>query len=178
MMRPHPMFATGRMRDEGEVHGLVLGTRSLHLSHGGGAILLFDWFSTRFFAVLRRLVQRLTLFPARSADLMRLTDIDQLFTPGAVAVFGASDNADSIGGRVFRNLLAGGYRGQCYAINPKYTEVAGQPCYSDLNALDKQIDLALIATPGECVPGDPRSVRSLWRQGRGGCTRPGFGERG
>lgn len=83
---------------------------------------------------------------------MRLTDIDQLFTPGAVAVFGASDNAGSIGGLVFRNLLAGGYKGQCYAINPKYTEVAGQPCYSTLSALDKQIDLALIATPGECVP--------------------------
>lgn len=83
---------------------------------------------------------------------MRLSDIDQLFTPGAVAVFGASDNEGSIGGMVFRNILAGGYKGQCYPINPKYDQVSGKPCYSSLNELDKQIDLALIATPAECVP--------------------------
>lgn len=83
---------------------------------------------------------------------MRLTDIDQLFTPSAVAVFGASDNEDSIGGMVFRNLLAGGFKGQCYAINPKYDQVSGEPCYSSLNELDKQVDLALIATPAERVP--------------------------
>ncbi|TCT24075.1 bifunctional acetate--CoA ligase family protein/GNAT family N-acetyltransferase [Thiobaca trueperi] len=83
---------------------------------------------------------------------MRLSDIDQLFTPAAVAVFGASDSEGSIGGMVFRNLLAGGFKGQCYAINPKYQEVAGESCYSALSALDRQIDLALIATPAECVP--------------------------
>lgn len=83
---------------------------------------------------------------------MRLSDIDQLFTPGSVAVFGASESDGSIGGMVFRNLLAGGFKGQCYAINPKYEEVAGEPCYATLAALDKQIDLALIATPAERVP--------------------------
>ncbi len=83
---------------------------------------------------------------------MRLTDIDPLFTPGAVAVFGASDNEGSIGGMVFHNLLTGGFKGQCYAINPKYDQVAGEPCYSSLKELDKQIDLALIATPAQCVP--------------------------
>ncbi|AHF04470.1 acetyl-CoA synthetase [Marichromatium purpuratum 984] len=83
---------------------------------------------------------------------MRLTDIDQLFTPSAVAVFGASDEEGSIGGMVFRNLLAGGFKGHCYAINPKYEEVAGQPCYPSLTALDKHIDLAVIAIPAERVP--------------------------
>ncbi len=82
---------------------------------------------------------------------MRLSDIDQLFTPSAVAVFGASDSDGSIGGLVFRNLLAGGFSGHCYAINPKYEEVADQPCYPNLKALDKQIDLALIAAPAEAV---------------------------
>jgi len=82
---------------------------------------------------------------------MRLSDVDQLFTPGAVAVFGASDSGDSIGGQVFRNLLAGGFRGHSYAINPKYEQVAGQPCYPNLVALDKHVDLALIATPADRV---------------------------
>jgi acetyltransferase len=82
---------------------------------------------------------------------MRLSDVDQLFTPGAVAVFGASDSAGSIGGQVFRNLLAGGFKGHRYAINPKYEQVAGEPCYPNLVALDKHVDLALIATPANRV---------------------------
>ncbi|MEY6431845.1 bifunctional acetate--CoA ligase family protein/GNAT family N-acetyltransferase [Thioalkalicoccus limnaeus] len=82
---------------------------------------------------------------------MRLTDVDQLFTPSAVAVFGASDGPGSVGGIVYRNLLAGGFKGPCYAINPKYDQVADQPCYKSLADLDRPIDLALIATPAETV---------------------------
>ncbi len=84
---------------------------------------------------------------------MRVSDIEQLFTPTAVAVFGASDCDGSIGGMVLRNLLAGGFKGHAYPINPKYEQVAGQPCYRDLNQLDKHVDLALIATPADRVPG-------------------------
>ncbi|QIK37105.1 bifunctional acetate--CoA ligase family protein/GNAT family N-acetyltransferase [Caldichromatium japonicum] len=83
---------------------------------------------------------------------MRLTDIDQLFTPTAVAVFGASEQPTSIGGLVFRNLLAGGYKGQCYAVNPKYAQILDHPCYKHLSEIDKQIDLALIAIPADQVP--------------------------
>jgi acetyltransferase len=83
---------------------------------------------------------------------MRLSDVDQLFVPDAVAVFGASDSEDSLGTAVFRNLLAGGFKGHCYAINPKYERVQGQPCWPNLAALDKHVDLALIATPAETIP--------------------------
>ncbi len=84
---------------------------------------------------------------------MRLSDVDQLFVPEAVAVFGASDQPDALGMTVFRNLLAGGFKGNCYAVNPKYKEVQGQPCYPNLAALERPVDLALIATPAETVPG-------------------------
>jgi acetyltransferase len=83
---------------------------------------------------------------------MRLSDVDELFTPSSVAVFGASDREDSVGGMVFRNLLKGGFKGPCYAINPKYEQVAGRRCYRDLDALDRHVDLALIATPSEQAP--------------------------
>ena len=84
---------------------------------------------------------------------MRLSDIDQLFTPSAVAVFGASDGEGSVGGRVYRNLLAGGCKAECYAINPKHDQVAGKPCYKNLHELPKHTELALIAVPAEQVPG-------------------------
>jgi acetyltransferase len=83
---------------------------------------------------------------------MHVSDVDQLFTPSAIAVFGASDREGSVGGMVYRNLLAGGCKGACYAINPKYDQVDGKPCYKSLQALNKPVDLALIATPAETVP--------------------------
>jgi acetyltransferase len=83
---------------------------------------------------------------------MRLSDVDQLFTPSAVAVFGASDREGSVGGMVYRNLLVGGCKGACYAINPKHDRVGDKPCYKSLMELNKHLDLALIATPAVTVP--------------------------
>ncbi|MGA7980015.1 MAG: bifunctional acetate--CoA ligase family protein/GNAT family N-acetyltransferase [Chromatiaceae bacterium] len=82
---------------------------------------------------------------------MRLSDVDHLFVPSAVAVFGASDRDGSTGGMVYRNLLAGGFKGPCYAINPKYEKVADRPCYKALGDVGKHVELALIATPAEKV---------------------------
>jgi acetyltransferase len=81
-----------------------------------------------------------------------LSEIDQLFTPNAVAVFGASDSEGSLGGSVYRNLLAAGFQGRCYGINPKHEQVAERPCHRDLHHLNKRLDLALIATPLDEVP--------------------------
>ncbi len=83
---------------------------------------------------------------------MRLSDIDQLFTPGSIAVFGACDRDGSMGGMIYRNLLAAGFKGPCYAINPKYEKVGGKSCYKSLREVGKQVDLALIATPAEKAP--------------------------
>ena len=84
---------------------------------------------------------------------MRLSDVDQLFTPKSVVVFGASDREGSVGGMVYRNLLEGGFKGPIHAVNPKYDKVADRPCYKSLTALNKQIELALIATPADRIPG-------------------------
>jgi acetyltransferase len=81
-----------------------------------------------------------------------LSEIDKLFSPNAVAIFGASDAEESLGGSVYRNLLAAGFQGECYGINPKHEQVAERPCYRDLHQLNKRLDLALIATPLDEVP--------------------------
>ncbi len=83
---------------------------------------------------------------------MRLSDIDKLFVPNTIAVFGASDSPSSVGAMVYRNLLEGGFKGTCYAINPKYDKVAGRPCFKTLAELNKHVDLALITTPADRVP--------------------------
>ena len=78
--------------------------------------------------------------------------LDRLFHPRSVAVFGASERANSVGARVFANLLAGGFSGAVYPINPKHAKVAGHVCYPDLARVGVPVDLAVIATPARSVP--------------------------
>ncbi len=78
--------------------------------------------------------------------------LEHLFAPQSIAVFGASELPDSVGGRVYRNLLAAGFAGPVYAINPKYEKIGDQPCFPTLDAVNERVDLAIIATPAATVP--------------------------
>jgi acetyltransferase len=78
--------------------------------------------------------------------------LDRLFSPRGIAVFGASEEQNSVGRRVFDNLLSGEFRGPVYAINPKHKKVLSQPCFASIADTPKAIDLAVIATPAETVP--------------------------
>ncbi|MDD5035984.1 MAG: bifunctional acetate--CoA ligase family protein/GNAT family N-acetyltransferase [Methylococcaceae bacterium] len=79
--------------------------------------------------------------------------LERLFAPTSIAVFGASELPDSVGGRVYRNLLASGFTGPVYAINPKYQAIEDKPCYANLEEVGERADLAVIATPAATVPG-------------------------
>ena len=79
--------------------------------------------------------------------------LTSLFTPASVALFGASDRPDSVGGIVFKNLLSCGFEGRIYAMNPKRDEVQGQKAYSSLDQIDEAVDLAVVATPASSIPG-------------------------
>ncbi|MGB5722629.1 MAG: CoA-binding protein, partial [Woeseiaceae bacterium] len=78
--------------------------------------------------------------------------LTSLFTPESVALFGASDRVDSVGGVVFKNLLGSGFKGRIYAINPKRDEVQGQKACSSLDDIDETVDLAVVATPAKSIP--------------------------
>ena len=78
--------------------------------------------------------------------------LDKLFSPTAIAVFGASERPVALGTVAFRNLIRAGFAGPLLAINPKYDTVQDQRCYPDLASADGDVDLALIATPASTVP--------------------------
>ncbi len=82
-------------------------------------------------------------------DKHYLTD---LFTPRSVALFGASDRVDSVGGVVFKNLLGSGFEGKIYGINPKRKTVQGQKAWASLDDIEETVDLAVVATPATGVP--------------------------
>jgi acetyltransferase len=76
-----------------------------------------------------------------------------LFTPESIALYGASDRTDSVGGVVFKNLLTSGYKGRIYAINPKRDEVQGEKAFSSLDDIEETVDLAVVVTPARSIPG-------------------------
>ncbi len=88
--------------------------------------------------------------------------LERLFEPESVAVVGASPRPDSTGHFLFAKLLAGGYGGRLWAVNPKHESVLDRPCVPSLDRIDARIDLVIIATA-------PRSVPEIIEQ----CARAG-----
>jgi acetate---CoA ligase (ADP-forming) len=71
--------------------------------------------------------------------------------PRVVAVIGASREPTAIGNMVFRHLLAAGFTGTVYPVNPQAASVHGVRAYPSLADLPEPIDLAIIAVPAEAV---------------------------
>jgi len=83
---------------------------------------------------------------------MTIRNLDDMFRPGSVALFGASERAGSVGATVATNLLSGGFSGTVRFVNPKYDTLHGQRCYQSARALPEKPDLAVIAVPAPHIP--------------------------
>ena len=73
------------------------------------------------------------------------------FAPASVAVIGASKRRGSIGGELFRNVLAADFAGAAYPVNLTGEAVAGVRGYSTIEEIPDPVDLAVICVPGEHV---------------------------
>lgn len=73
--------------------------------------------------------------------------LDRLFSPTAIAVYGASSRPGAVGTAVWNNLRRGHFSGPLYPINPKHSKIGAKRCYPNLAALRQPVDLAVIATP-------------------------------
>jgi len=69
--------------------------------------------------------------------------------PRSIAIVGASENPNKIGGRPIAFLSRFGFKGPVYPINPTREQVQGHRSYASLAALPATPDLAVIAVPGE-----------------------------
>jgi acetyltransferase len=78
--------------------------------------------------------------------------LSRIFEPRSVALVGASEKAGKVGALILDNLLAGGYRGELFAVNPKYSSVRGLACAASVERIGRPVDLAVIATPAPTVP--------------------------
>lgn len=71
--------------------------------------------------------------------------------PRSIAVIGASENPNKIGGRPLLYLSRFGFRGAVYPINPRRAEVQGLRAVPHLLDLPSVPDMAIIAVPGEAA---------------------------
>ena len=51
--------------------------------------------------------------------------VEHVLRPASVAVIGASRRRGTVGGEVLHNLVAGGFTGSLYAVNPHADEIEG-----------------------------------------------------
>ncbi|GEO80756.1 bifunctional acetate--CoA ligase family protein/GNAT family N-acetyltransferase [Pararhodospirillum oryzae] len=97
---------------------------------------------------------------------MSVRHLSSLFAPTSVAVIGASNQPDTVGHLVMRNLLSGGFAGPIMPVNPRYQAVAGVLAYPDVDSLPVTPDLALLCTPPETLAG---LIQSLGTRGTRAC---------
>jgi acetyltransferase len=108
---------------------------------------------------------------------MSIRNLDRLFKPRAVALFGASKEKGTIGAVLSRNLLNSGFEGPVMPVNPRHAAIEGVFAYPDAAALPLVPDLAVIATPPASVP---NLIGALAARGTRAAVviSAGFGERG
>src|SRR6516162_10461237 len=79
--------------------------------------------------------------------------LDTLFSPGSVAVVGASERTGSVGRSVLWNLLSSPFGGTVFPVNAKRPSVLGIKAYSKISDIPDAVDLVVICTPADTVPG-------------------------
>lgn len=73
------------------------------------------------------------------------------FHPRTVAVVGASAKPGKIGHTVVANMLAAGFKGRLFPVNPRGGDIEGLPVVTSISGLPRGIDLAVIAVPRDSV---------------------------
>jgi acetate---CoA ligase (ADP-forming) len=87
----------------------------------------------------------------RSAIVNGRDQLRAALEPRSVAVIGASDNPNKIGGRPLLYLHRFGFKGRVFPINPNRAEVQGFKAFASMADLPEAPDAAVIALPGDAA---------------------------
>ncbi|MGM0574980.1 MAG: acetate--CoA ligase family protein [Myxococcota bacterium] len=102
--------------------------------------------------------------------------LDAIFKPRSIAVVGASRRPGTIGWQVCDNVIASGFDGQLFPVNPGYQHVHSIKCWASVADIPDPVDLAILAVPADHVLGVARDCAA---KGVGGLVviSAGFAER-
>jgi len=79
--------------------------------------------------------------------------LDSFFSPGSVALIGASRDREKIPGRLLSMLRKNEFPGKIYPVNPNYGDIDGLKCFSSIDDVGQPIDLAIVIIPAKAVLG-------------------------
>ncbi len=88
-------------------------------------------------------------------DVLRTEEqpLDALFAPRSVAVIGATEKAGTVGRAVLWNLITSPFGGSVFPVNPNRPHVLGIRSYPGIKEVPEPVDMAVVITPAETVPG-------------------------
>jgi acyl-CoA synthetase (NDP forming) len=69
--------------------------------------------------------------------------------PRSIAIIGASENPNKVGGRPVHYLDKFGFKGKIFPINPSRPEVQGYKCYKSLADLPEAPEMVIVAVAGD-----------------------------
>src|SRR3954453_9803416 len=69
--------------------------------------------------------------------------------PRSVAIIGASENPNKVGGRPVHYLEKFGFKGKIFPINPSRKEIQGHKCYPGLADLPEAPEMVIVAVAGD-----------------------------
>jgi acetyltransferase len=80
-----------------------------------------------------------------------MNHLDYILKPKSIAVIGASRRENSIGWQIVDNLLAHGFAGAVYPVNPSAASIHSIKAYPAIGNVPGPVELAIIVVPGEYV---------------------------
>jgi len=86
----------------------------------------------------------------------------RFFAPRSVAIIGASASAGKPGNVVIKNILANGFAGALFLVNPRGGEIEGIRAHTAIEDLPDGIDQAVVTLPAAQTP---ETVRALGAKG-------------
>jgi len=73
---------------------------------------------------------------------------DQLMNPKSIVIVGGSNDIKKPGGKIVKNIIDGGFRGQLNIVNPKSSMIQGMSSYPSVSDIPNT-DLAILAIPAK-----------------------------
>jgi acetyltransferase len=77
--------------------------------------------------------------------------IEFFYDPRSIAIVGASPDRQKPSGRPLAALQERGFAGKLFAVNPRYQEIGGTPCYPTILDVPDDVEMAIISIPAQFV---------------------------
>ena len=98
------------------------------------------------------LIQKNNNNPLTDSESPKINPLAMLFQARSIALVGASQVEDSVGGRPIKYLQKYGFDGRIYPVTPRYEAINGLQCYASVREIPDPVDLALLAVSAARIP--------------------------